>query len=131
MTAVPSANSSLHLRPVLANVPQVLAEMVAVRGKCVAEQLEEAVPGGFGLRAGLLADDVAVPVERAAAQHVDAEIRRRLDADGPQGVAQLRMGDDAGAAPRQLHVGPLEDVGVPAVPPKQESREQRRSSSRR
>jgi hypothetical protein len=105
-------------------MPQVLAEVIALRRKGVPEQLKEAIPGGFGLRAGLLADDASLPIERAAAQHLNAEIRGRLDADGAQGVAQLRVGDNAGAPARQLDLGAFENINVPAVATEQEGREQ-------
>ena len=105
-------------------VPQILAEVIAVGRERVAQQLEQAVPGGLELTARLLADDAPVPVERAAAQHLDAEIRARIDADGADGFAQLRMRDDAGAAAGELGIGPLKDVDMPAAPAQQERREQ-------
>src|SRR3984893_15326685 len=103
---------------------EFLTEMVARRRKRIAQQAEHAVPRGDDLRERLLRAQLALAVEYPADFDVDAKIVVGVDRRQAQGIAQFRVGNDAGAAAGKLRAGALENFRLPAGAAQQQPREQ-------
>ena len=88
---------------------QVLLDAVRI-----AQQAEHAVPRGDDLRKRLLRDQLALAVEYPADFDVDAKIVVGINPRQAQGIAQFRVGNDAGAATGKLRAGALENFRLPA-----------------
>jgi hypothetical protein len=102
-----------HLRAVLLDALESMAEVVAGVVERLAQEPLHAVPGSVDLRQADLGDHAPLAVERDAPLAIDAEVAHaraalleRLD--------QLRVRGDAGAAPDQFHRRTLVHIDVPA-----------------
>ena len=101
-----------------------LAAVISRGRKRNAQQPIDAVPRGERLRATDFSHDAAVDVVGAAELDRHAEVDRGLYARPSENVPQLRLRHDAGAAPGEFRLHPLEHMGVPAVTRQRERGEQ-------
>ena len=92
-----------HAALVLVDALEIPAEMIVRRIDRRAQQALQLVPRGHDLPQRPLFGDAALPVERDALGHLDAEVLR-AGAARVERVEQFRMRGDAGAAADQFDV---------------------------
>ena len=98
--------------------------MIVIVGEAVSEQSIQFAPGGQCLAQPKLTDRAAGGIQRIAGVHFHADPIVDRHTATPQRREQLRMRDDAGAAPGQRLCDTLEHVHLPAVVAQQVCREQ-------
>src|SRR5690606_26337834 len=92
------------------------AEMIAVFGERGPEYSEQAIPRYRRLAAYVLPDNSALSIERPPLQDGNGGRALGIHARLHQHIIELRVGDDASAAGRQLDSHALIDVNFPTGP---------------
>src|SRR5262249_26785897 len=95
------------------------AAVVVLARKRVTQQPVDALPSRQNLRTRELASHPTRRIEDFPGGDLDPEIGR-IDAEPAQRLDQIGLRDNAGAAPCELALDPLEDVDVPAGAPQQQ-----------
>ena len=113
-----------HACLVLRDAHEIPAQPIGGAARGAAEHLEQPVPGGGDLRAGVASDDAAGRVEHQPPGDRHPELPCHVEAQLGQRIAHLRMRHDPRAPARQWDGRALVHLDVPPALPQIEGREQ-------